>query len=371
MLTYNSISRHRAAAGRSPVRVWKSINAALLIVCLLLISTSAFAEPVEITDDTGRTLSFEKPLERVVVFNRYNAEFVRAVGGMKIIVGVDSWVTRDPTYWPDLQDNMLVGTGQREPNYEAIIALEPDVVIFPRNGAWEEAIDTLKPFDIPVVVLTGWDVLKHVSNIDAFGKMFGKPERAEKLNAFYTEHMSLLKERLSGVDTRKVYLEEKTPFRSVLQGSGWHDMIEAGGGRNIFEAIDIGTQPRERGTVHNFEVDPEAILVAKPDLVVKLQPGSYPLHPAEFSDTFFQEFAARPGIDEVPAMGTGSVYHMNYYLAGGCSKMIGALAIAKWLYPDRFEDVDPDAVMKTWLEDFQGVSYPGRYWTRITEAEGR
>lgn len=340
------------------------------IVLLLLWTVAAQAAHIQIVDDTGRTLVFDKPLERAVVFNRYNAEFVRAVAGMDRIVGVDSWVTREPSYWPNLRKGMLVGTGQREPNYEAIIALEPDVVIFPRNGAWQEAIDTLTPFDIPVVVLTGWDVLKHVSNIEAFGKMFGEEERASKLNAFYSEHMALLKKRLAGVEPKNVYLEEKTPFHSVLRGSGWHDMIEAGGGRNIFEAIDINNQPKERGSVHNHEVDPEAILMAKPDLVVKLEPGSYPLHPVEFSESFFKEFASRPGIDEIPAIKNGDVYHLNYYQAGGCSKMIGALTIAKWLYPERFEDVDPDAVMKTWLEDFQGVRYPGRYWTRITELGG-
>lgn len=325
--------------------------------------------PIELTDDTGRTVTFEQPAERAVVFNRYNAEFIRAVAGMDKIVGVDSWVTRDPTYWPELEDGMLAGTGQREPNYEAIIALEPDVVIFPRNGAWQEAIETLEPFGIPVLVLTGWDVLKHVSNIEAFGELFDAPERAAELNAFYTENMELLAERLDGVERKRVYLEEKQPFRSVLPGSGWHDMIEAAGGINIFGDIDIAAQPRERGSVHNFEVDPEAVLGADPEIVLKLQPGSYPLHPSSFSAAFFSEFVGRPGMDEVTAVTDGDVYHMNYYLAGGCSKMIGALAIAKWLYPDRFADVDPDAVMKTWLEEFQGVPYPGRYWTRIGELE--
>ncbi|WP_114011565.1 ABC transporter substrate-binding protein [Cohaesibacter intestini] len=329
----------------------------------------ATAAPINITDDSGRTLTFDKPLKRAVVFNRYNAEFIRAVADMDVIVGVDSWVTRDPTYWPDLKEGMLVGKGQREPNYEAIIAQDPDVVIFPRNGSWQEAIKTLEPFDIPVVVLTGWDVLKHVSNITAFGKMFDAEEKAAKLNAFYTGNMALLKERLEGAERKTVYLEEKTPYRSVLRGSGWHDMIEAAGGRNIFEHVDIETQPKERGSVHNHEVDPEAILKAQPDMIIKLQPGSYPLHPASFSQAFFEALKERPGFDALPAIKNGDAYHMNYYLAGGCSKMIGALSIAKWLYPDRFEDVDPDAVMKTWLEDFQGVAYPGRYWAKATEWE--
>ena len=354
--------------------IWPSGLSRLVRVFALLVAfaasySAAHADPISITDDSGRTLSFDAPLKRAVVFNRYNAEFVRAVAGMDVIVGVDSWVTRDPTYWPNLKDGMLVGEGQSEPNYEAIIAQEPDVVIFPRNGSWQEAIKTLEPFDIPVVVLTGWDVLKHVSNITAFGKMFDAEDKAAKLNEFYTGNMALLEERLQGVEAKSVYLEEKTPYRSVLRGSGWHDMIEAAGGRNIFEDVDIETQPKERGSVHNHEVDPEAILKAQPDIIVKLQPGSYPLHPESFSKAFFEELKARPGFDELPAIKDGNVYHMNYYLAGGCSKMIGALSIAKWLYPDRFADVDPDAVMKTWLEEFQGVAYPGRYWTKFTELE--
>ncbi len=344
------------------------VHLTALAVVAILAAAPAAAETIRVTDDSGRTLAFDKPIERVVVFNRYNAEFIRAVAGIGPIVGVDSWVTRDPTYWPNLKDGMLAGQGQREPNYEAIVALEPDLVIFPRNGAWQQAIETLKPFDIPVLVLTGWDVLKHVSNIEAFGRLFGKPDRAAELNEFYTRHMDLLRERLAGVAPKPVYLEEKTPFRSVLPGSGWHDMIEAAGGRNIFGHIDIREQPKAKGSVHSHEIDPEAVLAADPALIVKLQPGSYPLHPAEFSQAFFAEALARPGFDELESVKSGAVYHMNYYLAGGCSKMIGALSIAKWLHPDLFADVDPDTVMRTWLEDFQGVPYPGRYWTALRES---
>ncbi|MEM9313391.1 MAG: ABC transporter substrate-binding protein [Pseudomonadota bacterium] len=340
----------------------------VLVSVVILIATGlALADPIEIVDDTGRRLTFPAPLERAVIFNRYNAELIRAIAGTGVIVGVDSFVTRDPTYWPGLQPGMLAGQGQRDPNYEAVVAMQPDVVIFPRNGSYEEAIRTLKPFSIPVVVLTGWDVLKHEDNVEKFGRMFGAPEQARKLNAFYRKHMNLLASRLQGVTPKPVYLEEVTPFRSVLTGSGWHDMIEAAGGVNIFGDLDAAIQPRERGSVHNFEVDPEAVLLANPTLIAKLQPGSYQLHSKNFSQAFFSEFTSRPGMEEVMAVKQGQVFHMNYYLAGGCSKMVGALSMAKWLHPERFTDIDPDAVMRIWIEEFQGVAYPGRYWTSLTE----
>lgn len=59
------------------------------------------------------------------------------------------------------------------------------------------------------------------------------------------------------------------------------------------------------------------------------------------------------------------MYSLIYYHFSACSKIVGALQIAKWLYPDRFTDIDPDAVMRQWLEEFQGVPAPGHYWTRL------
>ena len=94
-------------------------------------------------------------------------------------------------------------------------------------------------------------------------------------------------------------------------------MIVAGGGDSILTDVDIADQPSSRGLVHDLEIDPEVVLAADPALVVKLQPGSYPLHSREFSESFFTEFVSRPGMDEMTAVQDGQVIHMNYYLAGG------------------------------------------------------
>lgn len=56
---------------------------------------------------------------------------------------------------------------------------------------------------------------------------------------------------------------------------------------------------------------------------------------------------------------------MSYCVAGGVSKMIVALQLAKWLHPDRLDDVDPDAVMREWIEKWQGASYPGHHTSVI------
>jgi iron complex transport system substrate-binding protein len=248
------------------------------------------------------------------------------------------------------------------------VQTQPDAVFFARNGPWEEASRVLAPFKIPVFVVTGWDVLKHEWNVATLGKLLAKPERAEKLNAFYRGYRDLLEKRLQGVQRRRVYIEEVGDYKALLKGSGWHDMVESGGGINVFGDVNILDQPKARGTVQGFDTDAEEILTRKPDVLIKLYSNQHIAIDADDARGVLTRLVARPGFVNLPAVARGDVYSLSYYHASACSKIVGALRIAKWLYPDRFEDVDPDEAMRVWLEDFQGVPAPGagHYWTSLS-----
>jgi iron complex transport system substrate-binding protein len=319
-----------------------------------------------IWDDLGARLDVSVPMKRVAVFNRYTIEFVRALAGTDVIVGVDSGPARDPTYWPGLHAEP-VGEGQSDPNYEAIIALRPNAVFLPRNSVWAKAREVLTPFSIPVIVLTCWDVLKHEANVALLGRLLGQPDRAAKLNAFYRHIADLLAERTAGLPRKRVYFEEVGDYKTVLKGSGWHDMIEAAGGTNVFGDLSPLDQPAARGNIQAFDVDPEEILVRRPEVIIKLQPNQYAPHTRAFSVAVLTAIASRPGFAELPAVASGEVFHVSYFLAGACSKIVGALQLAKWLHPERFADVDPGEAMRTWLEVFQSVPYPGGYWVSLRQ----
>lgn len=325
------------------------------------------AQGFTFTDDVGRAVSVRAPVRRVVVFNRYNVEFVRAIVGTGPIVGIDASTAKERAYWSELRGVAVVGQGQSTPNYDAVTNLAPDLVIMPRNGAWAEADRLLTPLGIPVAVVTAWDVLKHEPNATLLGRLFEKPKEAEALNAFYRHWRDLLSQRLQGVKRKRVYLEEVGDYRTLLPGSGWHDMIETGGGINIFRDVTISAGNAARGTSQGFTVDPEEVIARKPDVIIKLQPGQYAPHPRAFSRAVLERIAARPGFATIPAVRDGQVHHVSYYLAGGCSKIIGALQVAKWLYPERFRDVDPEAVMAEWLTRFQHVPARHGYSASLSE----
>lgn len=317
-------------------------------------------------DDLGREITLPVPLRRTVVFNRYTTEFIRAVAGMDVVVGFDVDMQKSGDYWPEVSAMAVGQTGSNpQPNYEAIAQLKPDVVFFARNGPWEEAARVLAPFGIPVFVVTGWDVLRHEFNVELLGRLFQRQEQAGRLNAFYRQQRELLSSRLKGVTRKRVYIEEVGDYKALLKGSGWHDMVEEGGGINIYGDIDILNQPSSRGTVQGFDTDPEEIIARRPDVIIKLYSNQYISIDEPAAMTVLKRLVERPGFGALPAVQRGEVYSLSYYHASACSKIVGALQIAKWLYPDRFADIDPAEAMRVWLEDFQGVRAPGNYWVSL------
>jgi len=66
-------------------------------------------------DDVGRTVEVKTPAHRVVVFNRYNAEFIRAIAGTAPIVGIDANTAKERAYWPELRDVAVVARASPHP----------------------------------------------------------------------------------------------------------------------------------------------------------------------------------------------------------------------------------------------------------------
>jgi len=356
----------------------------LVVACLLVSVITGCAKEatptptpekktVTIIDERGKQFEVPQPLERVCIFNTFNVELVRAVGGWQSVVGMDANAAQDKAYWPGFDTSNIIGQSQTAPNYEKIVALKPQVVIFPSNGAWAEAEQKLNPFGIEVIVITGWAMDGFTERVATLGLMFGKTEKAQELIGFYQKYTDLVQEKVGKLEKkRRVYYESygaTSDYKTCLVGSGWNDMLVLAGGTNIFSDININEQPQAKGTVHAFEIDPEAILVRNPQLVIKIEPGlqvrpgtgtSTPPSADEMRATW-ERLVNRPGWTKLEAVKNDQVHVMSPFPANACSKMVGVCYLAKWLYPELFPDLNPEAVMKEWIEKYQGVPYLGGY----------
>ena len=90
----------------------------MALAIFLCFGTAAYAlaGQITITDDLGREVSLNVPIKRAVVFNKYNAEFFRAVGGTQVLVGIGQGTHKLTNYWPGLSKDAIAGQNQRTPN---------------------------------------------------------------------------------------------------------------------------------------------------------------------------------------------------------------------------------------------------------------
>lgn len=313
---------------------------------------SAAAAQITVTDDQGREVVIDGPVERAVVLNSYANEFVRAIGAGDTVVGVDrSSLNRLP--YLEITDDEVIAEGLDQINYEAVAALEPDVVVLPRNAVWQEAAEQLEGFGIPVVVATAWDYAVFDDTVDLLGEVFGAEQEADEFQAFADEIQEVVAERVEGLDTVPVYWETAEPYLTVLPGSGFHAIIEAAGGENVFAEAGGGDVQQE------ITVDPAEVVTRDPAVIVhEYEPAATPTEASAFAATR-DELTSRPGWSAIQAIEDDQVYVANGWATSAIAKSIGALYLATWLHPEAFEDVAADAYLERWVTEFQGTDFAG------------
>ena len=107
---------------------------AILVALVLLMATlanaqapaqaSVAAQPVQLTDDRGRSIALAQPPRRIVSLLPSLTESVCALGQCARLVGVDRY-----SNWPDSIASLPRVGGGLDPSIEAVVALRPDVVL--------------------------------------------------------------------------------------------------------------------------------------------------------------------------------------------------------------------------------------------------
>ena len=152
-----------------------------------------------------------------------------------------------------------------------------------------------------------------------------------------------------------MYWEYGGDYTTCIPGTsndGWHNMIQMAGGENIFGDASLAGK----------DIDPEQILEADPDLIVKIYAGEVVGNSGVFTAPPQEEFAgkaqimlARPGWKDLTAVKEGNFYLNTAFMSGGLGKMVGAAYMAKWLYPELMTDLDPDQIFADWMA-YQGFT---------------
>lgn len=227
-----------------------------LIVLFLLLSLPllAGAGAVRVQDDTGRDVRLERPAERVIVLAPHLTELVYELGAEArlVAVGAHSDYPEDATALP------RIGSAQRL-DLEAILALEPDLVLAWDSGNVKRPLRRLEAYGVPVYRSEPRQLEQVADNLRALGSLLGAHKQGERLAQDYLSELARLTR--THVDRPVITVFYQVWDQPVMTVNGEHlisQALETCGGRNVFAALSRLT-PR---------LDPEAVLAEDPEVML-------------------------------------------------------------------------------------------------------
>jgi iron complex transport system substrate-binding protein len=369
------------------------LRRALRLAALTLFAATvnlAHAAGVEVTDLAGRKVTVPEKVERIILGEgRYLPALAildrqdptaRIVGMMGEFERLDpAGYKRFADRFPKLDKIQRIGRASEDSfSIEQAIALRPNVAIFGIEGhgpasSSKEVIDRLQAAGVAIVFIDfRRDPLGNtVKSMQILGRVLGREKEATEFLAFYDEQMRRVTDRLAKVKTQPtVFLESRVGLTDACCETMSHGMmagfVDRAGGDNIAKKI----VPGEVGTL-NIEYlltnQPQYYIgtaVGAVDTVGKM-PNRIVLGAGvtpQVARASLERATRRTGIANLSAVREGRAFAIWHHFYNSPFNVVAVQAMAKWLHPQEFADVDPTATFRTLYERFQPFPLDGTYW---------
>jgi len=300
---------------------------------------------VSVTDTLGRVVTIKGPVEKIVAIGPGAMRLCCYFNKPDIFAGIEQHEIDNPTgrpylyAYPMLTSLPIIGPGgpNNAPDAEKILAVKPDV-IFTTYATDKAAADKLQEkTGIPVCVLSYGETStfdpKVSRSLTIIGKIIGMEERAQKLVALMDEFKNDLDAR-----TRDIPQNMKpTAYVGGLGMKGAHGIESTQGNYSLFNAVNARNVVDETGRLGSVMIDKEQLVKWDPDKIF-IDAAGYPsvLEDYKRNKQFYQTLSA---------VKHGEIYQIlpyNFYTTNIDTAIADAYYIGKVLYPDQFQDIEPE-----------------------------
>lgn len=354
--------------------------AGLLLGCALLASQ---AQALEITDVLGRHVEIKQPAQRVVLgegrligalalLDR-DAPFARVVGWQNDMRQLDpNTFQAYADKFPAVKDIPLIGqASEQSVSAEKILALKPDLAVFSISGhgptEHSPVADVLAQAGIPVLFVDFRinPVEGTRTSLTALGQALGREAQAQAYLAFYNQHLQAVTERLRDLpdaERPKVFLEllagawQAPGHTTGVSGMG--EIIKMVGGRNIAANVVPGALG---------DVSVEYVLKADPDVYIATGNHAPGISlgagiSAEQARASLEKVLARPEFQSLRPIRDGQAHGLWHDFYNSPYNILAIEALAKWIHPQRFADLDPQHSQQQLNSQFLTIPLAGQYW---------
>ena len=347
---------------------------------------------IQVTDLANRTVRIPAKVDRILlgegrllpaiaVFDRQDPAR-RLVGMMGEFEKLDEpGYAQWKTQFPQIDKVPRVGrTNTGSFSDEQAIALRPQVAILGMAGGHgpserdRETLARLEAAGVAIVFIDfRHDPLKNTPrSIEVLGEVLGQRKAADAFNAYWRQQLDLVTHRLAAKKPAAptVFLENR-----VGLSEGCCDtmvglvglLLDAAGGQNVAR----GLVPGEFGTLN-----PEFLIAKQPRFYIGTGIGSMatvdktPMRivlgagaTPEAAKASLARATQRRGIHQLQAVKEGRAFAVWHHFYNSPFNVAAVQAMAKWLHPELFADLDPHATLQTFYTRFQPIPLNGVYWT--------
>nr|WP_295980114.1 ABC transporter substrate-binding protein [uncultured Agrobacterium sp.] len=371
-------------------------SAALALGLLVSAAWPALAEKVTVKDVTGRDVEVNVPVSHIILGEGRQIYFLAALDKENPFQHVVGWrddlAKADPeTYdaylakYPEIAKLPTFG-GMKDGTFdvEQAVALKPDVILMNIDAktATEEAgyIEKLAKVGIPLVYVDFRE--KPMENTEPsmrlMGELTGKEKIAEDFIKFRADSIAKVTDTLAKANPKKpvVFVERAGGYSDdccmSFGDENFGKMVELAGGINMAKDIIPGTF----GTVN-----PEQIIASNPEQIIitggnwnGYVPGGNWVgvgYGADVKEAHrkLENLTKRPAFTGVQAVKDGNVHAIWHQFYNNPYQFVAIQEIAKWLHPDLFGDLDPEATFKELHARFLPLDYKPGYFVSLKDAK--
>lgn len=351
-----------------------------------LAQTRTAAQPrIAITDVRGRTVKVPRNASRLLIDD---GRFLIALALIhpdpaSVVVGWPRDINRIGTHaynqlrtrFPAIERIAQTSSSAGTFSLEKALSVNPDVAVFTAGtGPSEEQVRVLEKAGIPVVFIDfiGRPFTNLEPSLRILGQLTGRQARAEQFIELRNSRLALIEERLKAnprAGRPKVFFEAHAGISEECCNSPGKgsigDYITFVGGHNIGADVLPGHTGR-LNLEYVLSQDPAVYIATGGPHLEKagglvVGPG---FTPAQARSSLVR-MTQRQGISMLSAVRRGRVHGIAHQLLNSPLDILAIEALAKWIHPTLFSDLDPQATLKEINQHFLVVPLEGTNWINL------
>ncbi|WP_273838999.1 ABC transporter substrate-binding protein [Providencia rettgeri] len=358
-------------------------------------AATSFAAPITVTDIAGREVTVNAPVSRVMLADSRVLVALNILHPQSPLKGIIAWddalIKKAPDLsaayskkFPELSKiPVFPNPYTTDFSVEKALVAQPDLLIFDiglQSKLTESGtLSLLEKSGLPVIFIDfrQYPLKNTMPSMTLLGQVFGEPQQAEAFNQFYQQRLDLIRSKVATLDKGQrpsVFIERAAGISGedycckTFGNGNFGEFVEIAGGNNLgsqWFSTGMGGEINEEQLIHS---NPDYYLMTAADWdSTRKGSSSVPLGymgDKAKSQARLTKLMERPKLRSLSAYQNKQVLALYQQYYDTPFNIIAVEAIAKFLHPNLFTELDPQADSDYLHKTFTALEGDGVFWVK-------